>query len=142
MLVVAEFADCRRGGLKGRGKRTAQEGADSEVMATVYGKGPSPEEITKGPKCEGSISARRDGRMQVTTADGNNTAIAIADYTKIKSSGGFLGLDRDKLTACSLLIGLPVEVDTLQWKGGTVENAVNLQKIGRQSCRERVCQYV
>src|SRR3546814_15072389 len=65
--------------------------------------------------------------MQVTTADGNNTAIAIADYTKIKSSGGFLGLDRDKLPASSLLNGLPVEVDTLQWNGGLVANEVNLK---------------
>src|SRR3546814_8365041 len=73
--------------------------------------------------------------MQVTTADGNNTAIAIADYTKIKSSGGFLGLDRDKLPASSLLNGLPVEVDTLQWNGGLVANEVNLKskdlQIGR-----------
>src|SRR3546814_8484506 len=67
------------------------------------------------------------GRRQVTTADGNNTAIAIADYTKIKSSGGFLGLDRDKLPASSLLNGLPVEVDTLQWNGGLVANEVNLK---------------
>src|SRR3546814_18069732 len=90
-------------------------------MTTVYGQLPSPEEMTKGPKVEGIISARSDGRMQVTTADGNNTAIAIADYTKIKSSGGFLGLDRDKLLASQLLNGLPVEVDNLQWNGGLVE---------------------
>src|SRR3546814_2225136 len=65
--------------------------------------------------------------MQVTTADGNNTAIALADYTKIKSSGGFLGLDRDKLPASSLLNGLPVEVGTLQWNGALVANQVNLK---------------
>src|SRR3546814_11565087 len=111
--------------------------------------------------------------MRVTTAGGNNTSIAIAEYTKIKSSGGFLCLDRDKLAASSLLNGLPVEVDTLQWDGGLVANEVNLKskdlrtasmihtgtdqrfaqqtaatealrgrvgdKIGRASCRERVC---
>src|SRR5690606_323168 len=56
-----------------------------------------------------------------------NTAIAIADYTKIKSSGGFLGLDRDKLAANSLLNGLPVSVETLQWDGGLVASEVKLK---------------
>ena len=105
----------------------AQSQDDGEVMATVVGTLPSPEQMTKGPKVEGIISARSDGRMQVTTADGNNTAIAIADYTKIKSSGGFLGLNRDKLAASSLLNGLPVTVDTLQWDGGLVASQVDLK---------------
>ncbi|WP_411339502.1 OmpA family protein [Sphingopyxis sp. J-6] len=105
----------------------AQDTAGGEPMATVYGTLPSPEEMTKGPKVEGIISARSDGRMQVTTADGNNTVIAIADYTKIKSSGGFLGLDRDKLAADSLLNGLPVAVDTLQWNGLLVANQIALK---------------
>ena len=105
----------------------AQSQDDGEVMATVVGTLPSPEQMTKGPKVEGIISARSDGRMQVTTADGNNTAIAIADYTKIKSSGGFLGLNRDKLAASALLNGLPVTVDTLQWDGGLVASQVDLK---------------
>ena len=105
----------------------AQSQDDGEVMATVVGTLPSPEQMTKGPKVEGIISARSDGRMQVTTADGSNTAIAIADYTKIKSSGGFLGLNRDKLAASSLLNGLPVTVDTLQWDGGLVASQVDLK---------------
>ena len=105
----------------------AQSQDDGEVMATVVGTLPSPDQMTKGPKVEGIISARSDGRMQVTTADGNNTAIAIADYTKIKSSGGFLGLNRDKLAASSLLNGLPVTVDTLQWEGGLVASQVDLK---------------
>lgn len=105
----------------------AQSQDDGEVMATVVGTLPTPDQMTKGPKVEGIISARSDGRMQVTTADGNNTAIAIADYTKIKSSGGFLGLDRDKLAASALLNGLPVTVDTLQWEGGLVASQVDLK---------------
>jgi len=105
----------------------AQSQDEGEVMATVVGTLPTPDQMTKGPKVEGIISARSDGRMQVTTADGNNTAIAIADYTKIKSSGGFLGLDRDKLAASSLLNGLPVTVDTLQWEGGLVASQVDLK---------------
>ena len=105
----------------------AQDTSDGEVMATVVGTLPSPEEMTKGPKVEGLISARSDGRMQVTTADGNNTSIAIADYTKIKGSGGFLGLSRDKLAAESLLNGLPVAVETLQWEGGLVASQIALK---------------
>ncbi|HWT42006.1 MAG TPA: OmpA family protein [Sphingopyxis sp.] len=104
-----------------------QDATEAEPMATVTAELPSPDQMTKGPKVEGIISARSDGRMQVTTADGNNTAIAIADYTKIKSSGGFLGLDRDKLAANSLLNGLPVTVETLQWDGGLVANQVVLK---------------
>ncbi len=127
MLMRAMLAAPAMGGQTAQAEEQAQEASDSEVMTTVYGQLPSPEEMTKGPKVEGIISARSDGRMQVTTADGNNTAIAIAEYTKIKSSGGFLGLDRDKLPANSLLNGLPVEVDTLQWDGGLVANEVNLK---------------
>ena len=104
-----------------------QDSTEAEPMATVTATLPSPDQMTKGPKVEGIISARSDGRMQVTTADGNNTAIAIADYTKIKSSGGFLGLDRDKLAASSLLNGLPVSVETLQWDGGLVASQVDLK---------------
>ena len=129
MLMLAMLAAPAMGGLSAQAQEQAHEASDSEVMTTVYGQLPSPDQMTKGPKVEGIISARSDGRMQVTTADGNNTAIAIADYTKIKSSGGFLGLDRDKLAANSLLNGLPVEVDTLQWDGGLVANEVNLKSM-------------
>src|SRR3546814_7630500 len=80
-----------------------QEAPEGNVMTTVYGTLPSPEEMTKGPEIEGIISARGDGRMQVRTADGNNTMIAITENTRIKSSGGFLGLSRNKLAADSLL---------------------------------------
>ena len=52
-----------------------QDTSDGEVMATVVGTLPSPDQMTKGPKVEGLISARSDGRMQVTTADGNTTSI-------------------------------------------------------------------
>lgn len=123
LLMLALLAGTATGGLAAQ----AQDANDGEVMATVVAELPSPDQMTKGPKVEGIISARSDGRMQVTTADGSNTAIAIADYTKIKSSGGFLGLDRDKLAANSLLNGLPVSVDTLQWDGGLVASQVELK---------------
>jgi outer membrane protein OmpA-like peptidoglycan-associated protein len=88
---------------------------------------PDPATMAKGPEIEGIISARSDGMMQVTTADGTDTAIAIGDNTKIKGSGGFLGLSRSKLAADSLLNGLPVSVETLQWSGGLLASQVELK---------------
>ena len=101
--------------------------AGGEVMTTVYGTLPSPDQMTKGPDIEGIIAARTEGRIKVRTADGNSTTVAIADYTKIKSKGGFLGLNSDKLAAASLLNGLPVKIDTLQWEGGLVASQVDLK---------------
>ena len=98
-----------------------------EPMATVYGQLPTPDQMTKGPKVEGIIAARTDGRVHIVTADGSRESIAIADYTRIKSSGGFLGLNRDKLAAGSLLNGLPVTVETYQWDGGLVANQIALK---------------
>src|SRR3546814_18567465 len=92
-----------------------QDASENGVMTTVYGS-PAPEaaEMTEGPEIEGIISARSDDRLQVTAADGTHTIIAVDETTRIKASGGFLGLSRSKLGA----------------------------EIGRASCRERVCQYV
>lgn len=104
-----------------------QDNDGGEVMATVVGTLPSPDQMTKGPKVEGIIAARSEGRIKIATADGNSTTVAIADYTKIKSSGGFLGLDRDKLGSDQLLNGLPVSIDTLQWDGGLVASQVELK---------------
>src|SRR3546814_1578645 len=108
--------------------------------------------MTEGPQVEGIISARDGDRMQVTTADGTSTIITINDDTRIRASGGFLGLKRNELAATSLLNGLPVSVETLQWDGGLVASQIDLKnsdlktasmiQIGRASCRERVCQYV
>jgi OOP family OmpA-OmpF porin len=94
---------------------------------TVYGSPPPAAEMTKGPVIEGVISARSDGRMQVTAADGTNTIIAINGDARIKSSGGFLGLSRSELAADALLNGLPVTVETLQWSGGLVASQVDLK---------------
>ena len=82
--------------------------------------------LPKGPDVQGIISARKGGVMQVTTADGNNTAILVSQATDIKSSGGFLGLDKSKLGADALLNGLPVTVKTVQWSGGLVAAQVRL----------------
>ena len=82
--------------------------------------------LPKGPEVQGIISARKGGLMQVTGADGNSTAVLVSQATDIKSSGGFLGLDKNKLGADSLLNGLPVTVKTVQWSGGLVATQVRL----------------
>ncbi|MBX7482523.1 OmpA family protein [Qipengyuania qiaonensis] len=92
------------------------EPQDGEVLATVMGNMPS--DLTgmpAGPTIDGVISARKDERMQVTTADGSRTVVAISPATEIRSSGGFLGLSKDTLPAADLLNGLPVEVQTVEW---------------------------
>jgi OmpA-OmpF porin, OOP family len=127
LLALAMLAAAAPVSLAAQSQESPPEAADGDVMATVYGTLPSPDQMTKGPKVEGIIAARSDGRMQVRTADGNTTPIAIADYTKIKSKGGFLGLSTDKLAAGSLLNGLPVTVETLQWDGGLVASQVDLK---------------
>lgn len=94
----------------------------------VYGSSP-PEaaEVTKGPRIEGIISARNGESMQVTTADGGNTVIALNDATRIKAKGGFLGLDRSKLAADSLLNGLPVSVETMKSGDRLVASEIDLK---------------
>ncbi|HZF45820.1 MAG TPA: OmpA family protein [Sphingomonadaceae bacterium] len=99
-----------------------------EAPINVYGdRIPDASEMTAGPEIAGIISARSDDRIQVTTADGNRTILAINGDTKIRSSGGFLGLDRNKLAADSLLNGLPVSIDTLQWDGGLLATKIDLK---------------
>src|SRR5690606_28116753 len=82
---------------------------------------------TRGPQIEGIISARSGNRMQVTAPGGANTVVTITDTTRIKGSGGFLGLDRRTLSATSLLNGLPVTVKTLQSNAGLVASEVELK---------------
>ncbi|MXO49749.1 OmpA family protein [Erythrobacter gaetbuli] len=89
---------------------------EGEVLTTVYGAAPADlSDMPKGPEVEGIISARKDDKIQVTTADGNRTVVTLSAATEVRSSGGFLGLDRDKLGAEALLNGLPVTVETVQW---------------------------
>src|SRR3546814_9060653 len=96
-----------------------QDASENGVMTTVYGS-PAPEaaEMTEGPETEGIISARSDDRLQVTAADGTHTIIAVDETTRIKASGGLLGLSRTKLGAESLLNCLPATVETLPRDGG------------------------
>jgi outer membrane protein OmpA-like peptidoglycan-associated protein len=102
-----------------------QEQAASPITVT----GEMPADLTglpKGPEVKGIISARRGGQMQVTTADGNSVGVLVSQATDIRSSGGFLGLDKNKLNADSLLNGLPVTVRTVQYGGGLIASQVRL----------------
>lgn len=106
----------------------AQDAPEADLSATMQSP-PAPEavEMTEGPEIDGIISARHGDRMQVTTADGARTVVAISDATRIKSSGGFLGLSHSKLAADSLLNGLPVSVKTLQSGGDLVASQIDLK---------------
>ncbi len=106
-----------------------QDPTDGEVMTTVYGSLPTDlSGLPEGPDIEGIISARSGERMQVTSADGStSTTIAVGQATEVKSSGGFLGLSRDKLGTQSLLNGLPVTVKTVQWGDGLIASRVDLK---------------
>jgi outer membrane protein OmpA-like peptidoglycan-associated protein len=113
----------------------AWSGLSAQVQEQVEGAnalmvtGQMPADLTrlpKGPEIQGIISARRGGQMQITAANGNSTAVLVSQATDIRSSGGFLGLNRDKLGADSLLNGLPVTVRTVQWGGNLVATQVRL----------------
>ncbi len=110
---------------------------NSEVLTTVTGTTPS--DLTgmpEGPTIEGVISARKDDKMQVTTVDGSRTIVAISPATEIRSSGGFLGLDKDALPAADLLNGLPVEVQTVEWANrGLIATKVALKSKDLKTAR-------
>jgi outer membrane protein OmpA-like peptidoglycan-associated protein len=105
----------------------AQEQAQGANAITVTGEMPGDlTKLPKGPEIQGIISARKGGQIQVTAANGSNTAILVSQATDIRSSGGFLGLDKNKLHADSLLNGLPVTVKTVQYGGSLVATQVRL----------------
>lgn len=82
---------------------------------------------TRGPDIKGYISARSGDRMQVTAADGTKTIITINDATRVKASKGLFGLGRSKLTASSLLNGLPVDVKTVQAGDALVASQIDMR---------------
>jgi outer membrane protein OmpA-like peptidoglycan-associated protein len=109
-------------------QQVPQDPGQSNPDITVNGAPPADlSGMPAGPEVDGFISARNDEKLQVTTAGGDKTAIFISDGTSIKSSGGFLGVNRNKLAAASLLNGLPVSVKTVQWGGGLVASQIALK---------------
>ena len=120
LLMAAMLAGTASAGL------AQQTPPDADLSATVYA-APEAAAMTEGPEIEGLISARSGDRLQITSADGTNTVITITDTTRIKSSGGFLGLNRSNLAAQSLLNGLPVAIKTWQSGDGLVANQIDLK---------------
>nr|WP_176869267.1 OmpA family protein [Parasphingopyxis algicola] len=105
----------------------AQQLEPVEGENSIYVYGTPPDDLsgsTEGPEIEGFISARSGDRMEVTSADGSTTSILIAPVTEIRARGGFLGLGRTQLAADSLLNGLPVTVETVEWGDGLVASKV------------------
>jgi outer membrane protein OmpA-like peptidoglycan-associated protein len=112
------------------GSLSAQElePQDQEILTTVYGSLPADlSGLPEGPEIQGIISARNGERMQVTSADGTKTVIAIGEATEVRARGGFLGFDRDKLGLDSLLNGLPVTVETVEWGPGLAARRIDLK---------------
>ncbi|MHA6332225.1 OmpA family protein [Qipengyuania sp. CAU 1752] len=98
-------------------------GDDRTVIVT----GTVPADLTdmpEGPEIDGFISARSGERMEVTTPGGSKTVIHLSQATEVRAKGGFLGLERTRLGAESLLNGLPVTVDTVQWGENLVASRV------------------
>lgn len=107
----------------------APQGQTADNQAIVV-TGSPPADLTglePGPDVEGIISARSGDRMRVTGEDRSNTVVAISQATDIRGRGGFLGLGRTALGAESLLNGLPVTVETVQWGEALVASKVRLR---------------
>ncbi|MBB6123349.1 OmpA family protein [Sphingobium subterraneum] len=106
----------------------AQESTDAPLSVNVTDTSP-PEATpsTRGPQLEGIISGRDEERVRVTAADGTSTIVTVNSATQIRAKGGFLGLNRSKLAADSLMNGLPVTVRTLQSANGLLASQIDLK---------------
>ena len=111
----------------GFAQETQQEAPEANLSATYNAPAPEAAQLTEGPEIEGLISARSGDKLQVTAADGTNTVVTINDATRVKSSGGFLGLSRSKLATASLLNGLPVSIKTLQSGADLIASQIDLK---------------
>jgi outer membrane protein OmpA-like peptidoglycan-associated protein len=85
-----------------------------------------PAALVKGPEIKGVITARSNDRLQITTADGQNTVVTFDANTRIRTSGGLFG-GRSKLAQDSLLNGLPVTVKTWQSGDGLIANQISFR---------------
>ncbi|MBY8821874.1 OmpA family protein [Sphingomonas colocasiae] len=96
-------------------------------LSTSVAVDPAGATMAKGPVIEGIISARSTDRIQITSADGTSTLVAVNDETRIKSRGGFLGLNSSKLASAQLANGLPVTVKTLQSGDSLMASQIDLK---------------
>ncbi len=122
LLLAALLAGSASGSMAAQ----PQAEADLPVTVTDTSSAEAPR-LAAGPQIEGIISARNGDRIRVTAADGSSTVITVTDATRIKASGGFLGLNSNKLGPDSLLNGLPVTIKTLQAADGLVAGQIDLK---------------
>ena len=104
------------------------EPVDDGAQDTILVEGALPSDLSglpEGPEIEGLISARGRQNVQISSPDGQNSVVAISDSTEIRAKKGFLGLGRAKLDSDSLLNGLPVKVQTVQYGGGLIATKVD-----------------
>nr|WP_204517956.1 OmpA family protein [Parerythrobacter lutipelagi] len=101
---------------------------EEQVMTTVYGSVPGDlSGMPEGPEIEGMIAQRNGNRIEVVSPGGARTVVHVSTATQIKSSGGFLGLSKASLDSSSLLNGLPVKIETVQWEDGLVASEIDLK---------------
>jgi len=124
LLALAMLAGPASAGFAAQQQEPSEAGVTGTVTDTSAAE---VAEMTKGPEIEGIITARSGDRMQVTATSGTKSVITINDATRIRASGGFLSLDRQKLAATSLLNGLPVTVKTSQSGGQLVATQIDLK---------------
>lgn len=106
----------------------ADQAATEQTDLVVTGEVPADlSEFPAGPDIDGFISARKGEKMQVTAPGGEKSVVMISQGTEVRSSGGFLGLGKTRLTNAQLLNGLPVSVKTVQWNGALVASQVKLK---------------
>jgi outer membrane protein OmpA-like peptidoglycan-associated protein len=105
-----------------------QANSPGDAVVTVTGTLPTDlSTLAKGPELDGFISARHGDQLQVTSPDGTNTVVTVGQATQVRGSGGFLGLNRDKLSTDALINGLPVAVQTVRWGQGLGASRVQLK---------------
>ena len=126
LLLLALLAGAAPASVAAQEQTQDRPPADVSIYGTPEAP-PAPAAMTEGPEVNGIVSARDGDRVQVTTADGNRTIVAVTDTTRIRGSGGFLGLGRTKLASDSLMNGLPVSIKTMQAGDQLVASQIKLQ---------------
>ncbi len=126
-LMVALLAVSAAGSVSAQETPQTQSGPDPTAVVVGTPDAPVAAPAAAGPEIKGVITARNGDKMKVTTPDGNATVIAVNDATRIRAGGGLFGTSRRKLTADSLLNGLPVTVKTLQAEDGLVASQVTFR---------------
>lgn len=94
--------------------QTQPAATGAELQTTVAPAAGDLATLPKGPDVKGVISRRSADRIEITADDGTKTIVNVNDLTKIRSSKGLFGMNRQQLAANALLNGLPVTVHTLQ----------------------------